>query len=300
MPALSPSDHASRRDRSARSTAGRCTACLAAALRLIATSVVAITLATACGGTRNGGDSGSSHSASGTSGAGAVASVTSSASSTSTAPPKPLPPATHTSCRSVVYIGDSTSDGEALAEFVPDRRLRAPAQLFKVGVKTTHMQVSGARSVYETFKGIPNGATVAQQEVSNGYHGCWVIALGTNDAADLAAGSTFGLRSRITRMMSIIGDQPVMWVNVLTIAGSPQFYEESGMRAWDNDLLAACDKYPMMRVYDWAAHAKPRWFIPDGVHYTQDGYIARTRLIAHALVKAFPRDRPPSANCVVQ
>ena len=49
----------------------------------------------------------------------------------------------------------------------------------------------------------------------------------------------------------------------------------------------------MMRVYDWAAHAKPRWFIPDGVHYTTDGYAARTRLIARALVKAFPRGRPP-------
>ncbi len=162
------------------------------------------------------------------------------------------------------------------------------------------MQVSGARSIFETFEGIPNGATVAQQEVSHGFRGCWILALGTNDAADVAAGSTFGLRSRIKRMMSIIGDQPVMWVNVLTIAGSPEFYGEAGMRQWDNDLLAACPKNPMMRVYDWAAHAKPRWFIPDGVHYTPDGYAARTRLIAHALVKAFPRDRPPSASCLVQ
>ena len=119
------------------------------------------------------------------------------------------------------------------AEFVPNRKLRAPAQLFKVGVKTTHMEVSGARSIYETFEGIPNGATVAQQEVSHGFRGCWILALGTNDAADVAAGSNFGLRSRIARMMSIIGDQPVMWVNVLTIAGSPEFYGEAGMHQWD-------------------------------------------------------------------
>src|ERR1700749_3994920 len=61
--------------------------------------------------------------------------------------------ARQTSCRSVVYIGDSTSDGEALAEFVPQRRLRAPAQLSRVGVRTTHMEVSGPRSIHETFEG---------------------------------------------------------------------------------------------------------------------------------------------------
>jgi hypothetical protein len=261
------------------------------AFRVLVPSIAALGLATACGG---GGSSGASSSQK--TGGAAIASV----SASTTTPPKPLPPATHTSCQQVVYIGDSTSDGEALAEFVPNRKFRAPAQLFKVGVKTTHMQVSGARSIYETFEGIPNGATVAQQEVAHGFHGCWILALGTNDAADVAAGSNFGLHARIARMMSIIGDQPVMWVNVLTIAGSPQYYEESGMQQWDKDLLAVCAKYPQMRVYDWTAHAKPRWFIPDGVHYTADGYIARTRLIARALVKAFPRGRPASANCLVQ
>jgi hypothetical protein len=265
-------------------------------MRLLVPSIVALALATACGGGRSS-QAVSEHLSSGKSGGAAIASVT---ASTSTVPPKPLPRATHTSCKQVVYVGDSTSDGEASAAFVPNRRLRAPAQLFKVGVKATHMEVSGARSIYESYHGIPNGATVAQQEVAHGFHGCWILALGTNEAADVAAGSHYGLRSRIARMMSIIGDQPVMWVNVLTIAGSPEFYGESGMRQWDDDLLAACAKYPMMRVYDWAAHAKARWFIPDGIHYSPDGYVARTRLIAHALVKAFPRGRPPSASCSVQ
>jgi lysophospholipase L1-like esterase len=212
---------------------------------------------------------------------------------------KPLPPATHTSCHSVVYVGDSTSDGEAEAAYVPLARLRAPAQLAKVGVKTTHMEVSGARSIVETYEGIPNGATVAQQLVSGGYRGCWILALGTNDAADVAAGSEVGLKTRISRMMSIIGKQHVMWVNVLTLGNAPQYYGNAGMQEWNRDLLAACHTYPQMRVFDWAAHAKPQWFIPDGVHYTTAGYEARTRLIAHALVKAFPRSEPPSASCLV-
>ena len=87
-------------------------------------------------------------------------------SSSSTTASKPLPPPTHTSCMSVVYIGDSTSDGESNPEYVPNRRLRAPAQLRKVGVKHVHMEVSGARSIVETFEGIPNGATVAYMPIA--------------------------------------------------------------------------------------------------------------------------------------
>ena len=218
----------------------------------------------------------------------------------STVAAKPLPPATHTSCGSVVYIGDSTSDGEALASFVPNRRLRAPAQLSKVGVKTTHMEVSGARSIVETFKGIPNGATIAKRYSSAGYRGCWIIALGTNEAANVAAGSAVGLKARIARMMSVIGSQPAMWINAITISGSPEYYGEDGMRHWNKALLAACLTYPTMRVFDWAAHAKHRWFIPDGVHYTTPGYEARTRIIAHGLVKAFPRGPPPSPSCLIR
>jgi hypothetical protein len=54
-----------------------------------------------------------------------------------------------------------------------------------------------------------------------------------------------------------------------------------------------------MRVFDWAAVAKHGWFIDDGIHYTTPGYVNRTRLIARALLEAFPRGRPPAAGCVV-
>lgn len=291
MRAVSPSGRGLGGEWVARAMSSAVPAWLHARSRLIVLALLAAVVPAACGG------GGSSHSSSRASGGAAIASAT---SSTSTAPAKPLPPPTHTSCREVVYIGDSTSDGEALASYVPNRRLRAPAQFFKVGVKTTHMEVSGARSIVETFEGLPNAATVAQQLIAQGYHGCWIIAMGTNDAADVAAGSAVGLKTRIHRMMQIIGDQPVMWVNVLTRPGAPQYYEESGMRQWDRDLLAACQKYPQMRVFDWAAKAKPRWFIPDGVHYTTAGYERRTHLIAHGLVRAFPRGRPPSASCLVR
>ena len=263
------------------------------AVAAVALATVVLVMLAGCGSGGSNGSSSSSHRGKPSGGGGQ-------GSSSSTTVAKPLPPPTHTACSSVVYIGDSTSDGESDPEYVPNRKLRAPAQLRKVGVKHVHMEVSGARSIVETFEGIPNGATVAQSYVDHGYHGCWILALGTNDSADLNAGSNVGLNARIHEMMHIIGNQPVMWINVLTIDGSPEYYEESGMRHWDDDLIAACRLHPSMRVMNWAALAKHQWFIPDGVHYTTVGYEHRTKLIAHALVTAFPRGRPASASCQVR
>jgi peptidoglycan/LPS O-acetylase OafA/YrhL len=208
-----------------------------------------------------------------------------------------LPPPTKTSCRSVVYIGDSTSEGENSTDYIPNARKRLPAQLARVGVRTTYPEISGARSIIETFENFPNAATVAQNHLSAGYHGCWILALGTNDV-DNATTSPIGLRPRIKRMMSIIGHQPVMWIDTITLLSSGP-YSEANMEQWNRDLLSACRRYPNMRVYDWASHARRQWFIPDGIHYYSPGYVARSRDIAHGLVLAFPEHRPPSASCLV-
>jgi len=196
-----------------------------------------------------------------------------------------------TSCRSVVHIGDSTSDGLVLPAYQPDAALRIAAQYQRVGVTRFIPEVSGARSIVETWHGFPNGYTVAEQLIDQGYQGCWVIALGTNDAADVAVGSNVGLPARIQRMMSLIGDQPVMWVNVTSLVASGP-YADRNMRQWNQALLQACPSYPNMRVYDWAAVAQPSWFIPDGIHYTPYGYAQRARLIADALAHAFPQSPP--------
>ena len=44
-----------------------------------------------------------------------------------------------------------------------------------------------------------------------------MVALGTNDAANVAVGSGYGYSERIDRMMEIIGDDPVLWVDVKTL-----------------------------------------------------------------------------------
>jgi peptidoglycan/LPS O-acetylase OafA/YrhL len=203
-----------------------------------------------------------------------------------------------TSCRAVVHIGDSTSEGLISPDYLPNPRQRISAQYARVGVTTFIPQISGARSIVETYENYPNAYTVAQQEIQQGYQGCWVLALGTNDTADVAVGSQVGLATRIKRMMSLIGNQPVMWVNVRSLlAAGP--YSESNMLAWDNALMQACASYPNMRVYDWAAAVKDSWYISDGIHFTSAGYAARARMIANALAAAFPA-QGHSTGCLVR
>ncbi len=191
------------------------------------------------------------------------------------------------SCRAVVHIGDSTSEGMVSRDYLPRRKQRLRAQYARVGVTEQRMEISGARSVVETYEGQPNAYQVAQQLLRAGYRGCWVLALGTNDTANVAVGSPIGLQDRIQRMMSLIGGQPVLWVNVKSLLASGP-YAEQNMQAWDQALVRACARYPGMRVFDWASAAKDRWFISDGVHYTSAGYAHRGRRIAAALARAFP------------
>jgi peptidoglycan/LPS O-acetylase OafA/YrhL len=196
-----------------------------------------------------------------------------------------------TSCKAVVHIGDSTSEGLISSEYLPDPSQQISAQYARVGATTQHFEIAGARSIYERFEGEANAQEVAEAWKNEGFEGCWVIAMGTNEAADVAAGSTVAYDDRIASMMSTIGGAPVLWVNVKSlVANGP--YAEANMKSWDEVLLDACDRYPSMRVYDWASDVEDRWFIPDGIHFTSEGYAARARLIASALLEAFPSTEP--------
>jgi peptidoglycan/LPS O-acetylase OafA/YrhL len=190
-------------------------------------------------------------------------------------------------CRAVVHIGDSTSLGLTSSDYLPDPGQRITAQYARVGATEQHMEITAATSIVETLPGKTNARVVARDLVAGGYHGCWVIALGTNDSADVYVGSSVSLATRIQRMMSTIGDPPVMWVNVKSLVSTGP-YAEANMTRWDQALLQACGRYPNMRIYDWASAVKDRWFIPDGIHYYSPGYAARAHLIADALATAFP------------
>ncbi len=207
--------------------------------------------------------------------------------------PRPL----MTSCQSVVHIGDSTSEGLVSPDYLPNWRQRIPAQYEDVGVRTVYTNITGARSVVEVLPGTVNAYDAAKSLVAHGFDGCWVLALGTNDTADVAVGSNVGLTTRINRMMSVAHGGPVMWIEVVSLLSSGP-YAEANMQKWNTALLKACARYPNMRVLDWPALAKRSWFIADGIHYTSAGYAVRARDIAQGLARAFPAGGS-SSGCVV-
>jgi hypothetical protein len=185
-----------------------------------------------------------------------------------------------------------------MPSYLPDPALRLDAQFARVGATNQYIEISGARSTVETLSGQANAYDVASDLVSNGFRGCWVLALGTNDTANIYAGSTIDRMARIERMMSVVGDQPVLWVNVKSLLDSGP-YAEPNMELWNRTLVQACARYPNMRVFDWASATNYGWFISDGTHYTSEGYAQRARLTADALVHAFPAGRERAPGCVV-
>jgi hypothetical protein len=172
--------------------------------------------------------------------------------------------------------------------YLPKTGERIVARYEHVGVHSVVTDISGARSVVEVLPGQINGYDAARNITRNGFTGCWVLALGTNDTADVAAGSNVGLTTRIDRMMKAANGEPVLWVNVKSLLSSGP-YAESNMLRWDRALISACARYPNMRVYDWAAQVRTKWYISDGIHFSSIGYKHRAKMIADALARAFPQ-----------
>jgi peptidoglycan/LPS O-acetylase OafA/YrhL len=201
-------------------------------------------------------------------------------------PALPTPPP-RTSCAAVVHIGDSTSEGLISSDYLPNANERIPARYADVGVRQSIMKIVGATSVVESLPGTKNAYDMANQVKQAGFHGCWVLALGTNDTADVYVGSNVNRVQRIQKMMSLIGNQPVMWVEVTSLLSTGP-YAEQNMELWNQALQQVRPQYPNMRIYDWPAVAQRSWFINDGIHYTSNGYAHRATAIADALADAFP------------
>jgi hypothetical protein len=192
-----------------------------------------------------------------------------------------------TSCTSVVHIGDSTSVGLVSPDVLPDPATRIDARYAAVGVTDFHSEISGARSTVERLAGQENAEEVATRLRAAGFQGCWVLALGTTDAANIAAGAPLPADRRIDRMMAVIGSDPVLWVDAKTLRTDGPWADPS-MRAWDEALTAATARYPNIKIYDWAGVVQDAWFGDDRIHYTTEGYTQRAALIADALAATYP------------
>lgn len=201
--------------------------------------------------------------------------------------------ATRTRCTEIVHVGDSTS----LAMFT-DSGVLTPADnattVYKAtGVRTVINSSFGARATNQGFKDAPSGNESIQQILNNGVDpdACFVIALGTNDAANMNVEGEDNSRGHIEATMKIIGPKhPVLWITtIVNPAGAPRWYDKSVMDAWNSALYAEQISHPNMWVYPWDKEVQPKWFIDgDGVHYNQVGSSERSHRFAQAVINAWP------------
>lgn len=194
-----------------------------------------------------------------------------------------------TRCASVVQIGDSTSVGVDSPTKVPSPADTLSAQYKRVGVGSVDLDADGGRSIVGAVDGRPSAAEAVAAHLAKGETGCWVIAVGLEDAADIAKGSTVAADERIDRIMNQLRGQPVLWPTVTTSDATVRGYTAAAMAGFNNALRRAVVRYPNLAVYDWAAVAagQPDWFV-DGIHYTAAGTAARNTRFADALATAFP------------
>lgn len=179
-------------------------------------------------------------------------------------------------CRDIAHIGDSLSAGQ---------EPKITTAYSEQGM-TVQIDAVGGRGILQSYPDVGNtGLVAAQRFLDKEFKGCWVVALGTNDTANIAAGANYSRASAIDKMMTKIDPNkkvPVMWVNTYTTKTSG-YYANSNMILWNDELKTAKSRWPNMRVYDWAAVAEtgaaPYY---DGIHHTTAGQKVRHENVAKA------------------
>ncbi len=191
-----------------------------------------------------------------------------------------------TLCRTVVQIGDSTSVGLDNSLRVGSPTDRTTEQYQRIGVQNVYLDATNGRSVVEKIGNNLSGLEAIRANRDLGRDGCWIIALGANDAALISRGSTVSARQRIDLVMRELVGRPVLWPTVMTDATG--LYDTRHMRAFNAELKRATARYPNLRVFDFARYTEPSWYV-DGVHYTEGAMIQRNRLLASGLANSFPQ-----------
>jgi lysophospholipase L1-like esterase len=187
-------------------------------------------------------------------------------------------------CDQVVHLGDSLTVRHAAFLRQAYRRIgfREPVILAGEGRGVTF------KTHGDSSTGLQAAEAARTLAVQKGWRVCWVVALGTNDAAWIDT------RSRrvwsIAEMQRLIGPDPVLWVDIWMFNATDRpRYGTDRATAW-NALLAARHKArPGFLVLDWSATAKqhPEWYLADHIHYTATGSKARAAAIAAKAATAF-------------
>lgn len=176
--------------------------------------------------------------------------------------------------RKIAHIGDSLT-----AYTIPELR-----EAYAARGLDAEIDAFGGRAIFQKLPKDPKtGKQAALDLQAQGPFDLWVVALGTNDTANVAVGSGYTRAQAIDAMMEAIGPgQKVLWVNTFTKMTSGAWHNDN-MRLWNQALEDAKARWPNMQVFDWASIAS-RNNVPfsDGIHHTKAGYAARNEAIANA------------------
>ena len=186
-------------------------------------------------------------------------------------------------CTKVAHIGDSlTAYTEA------SLTAAYQAQGFSVEINA-----HGGRAILEKLPQDPQtGKQAASAIAATGFSGCWLVALGTNDTANVAAGAHHSRGKAIDEMMKAIDSGAkarVLWVNTHSTKTSG-YWSNTNMIAWNEALVEAQARWANLRIFDWASIAKTGVApYADGLHHTPAGYEVRNKAIAGRLRAVFSK-----------
>ena len=183
-----------------------------------------------------------------------------------------------TTCTLVAHIGDS------LTYYTEDD---LTAAYLLVGI-TAQIDAYGGRAIFQKLPDDPRtGEQAAIAIREDGFDGCWVVALGTNDTANVAAGAWYTRGEAIDAMMTAIdpgATARVLWVNTYTELDTG-YWSNDNMILWNQALVEAQTRWSNLRIFDWAAiAATDQAPFVDGIHHTTAGYAVRNAAIAQAVI----------------
>ena len=174
----------------------------------------------------------------------------------------------------VMQIGDSLSGG-----FVGGLNTELVAR----SVGPFRCDIQGSRSITrEPNKKYPSGLTAVRSARAAGFDPpSWVVALGCNDMWFIARKKGIAAEM-LDKMLTEIGsDRHVFFLT----------YWQKQNGAWpkfNEALRGATQRWPNLRVADWAALAKqhPEWHGADGAHYNGKGAKARNTYLVDTMIQA--------------
>ena len=214
-----------------------------------------------------------------------------------------------TSCKSVFLNGDSTGLGmvnqaqDGVKSEEGNREVRAELTdplspgLAKIGVEQETWDVAAGRSAVETI-GDKGGTTVPTPLSRNGVEAtemaaksqkrpdCMIVMLGTNDAANVEAGSNADAATRIKDVLSASDGMNVLWVKPKVTDAAKSPYTVAAVAKFNEALDAAAKDNDKVKLTTFESPDAD--FAPDGIHFTNEGRQHRGTAITDDLAKAFP------------